>query len=126
MDDLLDSPTVPIPVQRWVIGGDEPLTILFSGGEVVSGFAVVIRDENGGSDAVWFLAYSNEIPGYIPSDELLRNPTYAGGFDPDFPGIAAESMAVYDHWAHFLRGGGGRDGVEQVYLAHLRNVVAGA
>jgi hypothetical protein len=93
---------------------------------VVSGFAVVIREENGGSDRVWFLAYSNEIPGYIPSDELLASPTYAGGFDSDFPGIAAESMAVYDHWAHFLRGSADRHGVEQVFLGYLRQVMANA
>lgn len=117
---------VPLPVQRWTIGGDEPLVVLFCGGEVVSGFAVVIRGENGGSDGVWFLAYSNEIPGYIPSDELLVSPTYAGGFDPDFPGIASESMAVYDHWAHFLRGTANRDGVEQVFLTHLRQVMEDA
>ncbi|MEY9853646.1 neutral ceramidase [Leifsonia sp. EB41] len=116
--------TVPLPVQRWTIGGDEPLVLLFCGGEVVSGFAVDIRQENGGSAGVWFLAYSNEIPGYIPSDELLQSATYAGGYDPDFPGIAAESMAVYDHWAHFLRGAPGTDGVEQVFLAHLRNLMS--
>ncbi len=117
---------VPLPVQRWTIGGDAPLVLLFSGGEVVSGFAVAIRGENGGSDGVWFLAYSNEIPGYIPSDELLKTATYAGGYDPDYPGIAAESMAVYDHWAHFLRGSPAKDGVEQVYLAYLRQVMEDA
>lgn len=118
--------SVPLPVQRWTIGGAERLVMLFSGGEVVSGYAVVVRQENGGSDGVWFLAYSNEIPGYIPSDELLQNATYAGGWDADYPGIASESMAVYDHWAHFLRGGAGVDGVEQVFLAYLRQVMAAA
>ena len=115
---------VPLPVQRWTIGGDEPLVLLFCGGEVVSGFAVDIRQENGGSDGVWFLAYANEIPGYIPSDQLLQTATYAGGYDPDYPGIAAESMAVYDHWAHFLRGSAATDGVEQVFLTYLRQVMS--
>ncbi|WP_434316691.1 hypothetical protein [Leifsonia sp. P73] len=118
--------SIPLPVQRWTIGGAEKLVLLFCGGEVVSGFAVVIRQENGGSDGVWFLAYSNEIPCYIPSDELLQKSTYAGGWDPDYPGIASASMAVYDHWAHFLRGSAGVDGVEQIFLAHLRQVMAAA
>lgn len=115
--------TVSLPVQKWTIGGETPLEMLFSGGEVVSGFAVVIRGEYGGSDRVWFLAYSNDVPAYIPSDELLASPTYAGGFDADFPGIAGGSMAVYDHWAHFSRSTPLSDGVEQTYLAALRGLL---
>jgi hypothetical protein len=114
---------VPLPVQLWTIDGEQPLQLLFSGGEVVSGFAVAIRAERGGSAAVWFAAYANEIPGYIPSDALLAAATYAGGFDPDFPGIAGGSMAVYDHWAHFRRDSAPVDGVEKVYLDYLRQVV---
>jgi neutral ceramidase len=117
---------IVLPVQRWKIGGDPGLAIIFSGGEVVSGFAVVMRREFGGTDEVFFAAYANEVPAYIPSDELLSHPGYAGGYDADFPGIAGGSMSVYDHWAHFRRrtGPGGPDGVEQVYLDHLRTLMA--
>lgn len=116
---------IVLPVQRWEIGGDPALTVIFSGGEVVSGYAVALRNEFGGTDALFFLAYADEVPGYIPSDELLGHACYAGGYDPDFPGIAGSSMSVYDHWAHFRgkRSPTGPDGVEQVFLAHLRGLL---
>jgi hypothetical protein len=132
MIDLIDaSPlslletSVPLPVQRWRFAGDPGLTVVFSGGEVVSGYAVVLRNENGGSEELWFAAYANEVPGYIPSDDMLSRPGYAAGIDPDFPGIAGGSMSVYGHLAHFKRDTfpGSGDGVESVYLAHLRSLV---
>lgn len=118
--------SVPLPVQHWTIGGAQRLVLLFCGGEVVSGYAVDIRQQFGGSEGVWFLAYSNEVPAYVPSDELLAHASYAGGIDTDFPGIAGASMAVYAHWAHFLKGTPQRDGVEQVFRAHLVQVMSTA
>ena len=84
MIDLIDGEpiealetTIPLPIQRWRFSGPENLTILFSGGEVVSGFAVALRYEYEGSDRLWFLGYCNEVPAYIPSDELLDHACYA-------------------------------------------------
>lgn len=132
MVDLIDvSPlsmletSVPLPVQRWRFRGDPDLTMVFSGGEVVSGYAVALRAEHGGSDGLWFVAYANEVPAYIPSEELLDGPSYAGGIDSDFPGIAGGSMTVYNHLAHFRPATvpGSGDGVEGVYLGHLRALI---
>lgn len=135
MVDLIDvcplsllETSIALPVQRWRFAGDPGLTVLFSGGEVVSGYAVALRAENGGSQGLWFVAYANEVPAYIPSEELLARPGYAAGIDPDAPGIAGGSMTVYNHLGHFRRATrpGAGDGVEDVYLAHLRAVVGSA
>jgi len=119
--DPLES-TVPLPLQRWQFGGAPGLTMIFSGGEVVSGYAVYFRSISGGTDQLWFTAYANEVPGYIPSDEILANPGYEAGYAPDHPGVAAASMAAYGHLAHF-RGrpaGTAITGVEQVYIDEVQ------
>lgn len=123
--ELLETEIV-LPVQRWHLAGDPGLTVVFSGGEVVAHYAAVLREENGGSAGLWFVAYADEVPGYIPSDDMLRRPGYAAGIDADLPGIAGGSMAVYHHLAHFRPDSapGAGDGVESIYLAHLRALVA--
>ncbi|MDQ4212596.1 GNAT family N-acetyltransferase [Microbacterium capsulatum] len=109
--------TIPLPVQRWRIDGAPGLSMIFSGGEVVSGYAERLRAEHGGTERLWFTAYANEVPGYIPSDEILARPCYEAGYRADHPDIAAESMAAYGHLAHFLTRlpGTSTRGVEQVY-----------
>jgi neutral ceramidase len=129
MVDEVDShsfdSSIPLPVQVWTIAGAPKLQIVFCGGEVVSGYAVVLRSRHGGSGRLWFNGYSNEIPAYIPSDELLDHPCYAGGIDMDAPGIAGGSMTVYKHFGHFLRKAGPNapDGVEQLLLARLESML---
>ncbi len=117
--------SVVLPVQVWKLQGAPGLSIVFCGGEVVSGYAVAMRLRHGGSDQVWFNGYANEIPCYIPSDELLNRPSYAGGTDLDSPLIAGGSMSVYRQCGHFLRkaGPGSPDGVEQTLLAELEAMI---
>lgn len=119
---------VPLPVQVWKIGGDPGLQIVFCGGEVVAGYAAVLRSRYGGSEGLWFNGYSNEIPAYIPSDELISRPSYAGGVDMDAPAIGGGSMTVYRHPAHFVRkaGPGSPDGVEQVVLGKIQSMLSPA
>jgi len=116
--------TIALPVQRWRFAGDPDFTIVFCGGEVVSGIAHQATSPNGGTENVWFLGYSNEIPAYIPGDDLLNHPCYAGGVDQDYPGIGGGSMTVYDHLAHFrpTRPVTG-DGAERVLLNHIATLV---
>jgi hypothetical protein len=114
--------SVVLPVQVWTFTGDPDLHIVFCGGEVVSGYAVVLRANHGGSDGLWFNAYANEVPSYIPSDELLNRPSYAGGIDMDAPGIAGGSMTAYGQMGHFMRG---PDGVEHLLLTHLESMLSG-
>lgn len=123
IDSRTYATTVPLPLQVWKLTGSPSLRLAFCGGEVVSGFGVYFRTLYGGSNKLFFSAYANEMPAYIPSDELLRKTaSYAGGYDSDFPGIAGGSMTVYACLGHF-RGkptSTSPDGVEQVFINNLR------
>lgn len=114
------STSVPNPSQVWRIGGAAGLKMAFLGGEIVSGYAAYFRARNGGADGLYIGGYANEVSCYIPSDALLPPlevwGSYEGGWDPDFPGIAGGSMAVYPHIAHFRAGAGG---VESTLISAL-------
>src|SRR5262249_56987631 len=99
-----------------------------SGGELVSGYAVYLRERRGGSNGVWISGYANEVRAYIPSDELLyEHPGihYACGWTADYPGVAGGSMAVYGWIGHFQGRppGSSVDGVEQIVLGGLTEMV---
>lgn len=117
--------SVTLPTQVWTIGGTSGLKIVFCGGEVVSGYARYLRNVYGGSQRLWFNAYSNEVPAYIPSDELLAETGYAAGIDGDYPGIAGGSMSVYRYLGHFRRkpNASAPNGVEQTLLNHLQTML---
>lgn len=109
---------VSLPIQSWVFGGGG-LTLIALGGEVVSGFDFHFRSVLPGN--VWVAAYCNEVPGYIPSDELLDHAGYAAGWDDDAPGIAGGSMIYYDWPAHFRRGT--PDGAESAVIATVMSLI---
>jgi hypothetical protein len=117
--------TVPLPIQVWKLQGTPLLRLAFVGGELVSGYAVYFRNVYGGPVNIYIGGYANEIPAYIPSDELLRpirsGGSYGGGWDTDYPGIAGGSMAVYGYVGHFRAA---PDGVEQVLTAALTSQLA--
>lgn len=109
MIDQIDNHTfatsVTVPIQVWKFSGSPMLRILFSGGEVVSGYAAYFRGQWGGTSGIWVAAYANEVPCYIPSKQFLQplcaTGSYEGGWGLDFPGIAGESMTIYPHLGHF-------------------------
>lgn len=123
--------TVDLPLQVWKFSGGAGLKIVFAGGEIVSGYAVYFRVRNGGSAQLWFNGYSNEVPAYIPSNELLNRQGqglggYEAGISPDQAGLAGGSMAVYNHFGHFLRkmSASSPDGVEEKVISALTNMLA--
>ena len=101
--------TVDLPVQGWRLAGSPPLRLAFVGAELVSGYAVYLRERYGGTEGIWSGGYGPGSVAYLPSDELLpplrSGGSYAGGWDPDFPGLAGGSMCIYGWPAHFLAGG---------------------
>ncbi|MET7707469.1 hypothetical protein [Micromonospora sp. NPDC005413] len=114
--------SIPLPIQSWRFTGSPDLRMLLAGGEIVSGYAAHFRTRYGTSSRLLFAGYANEVPAYVPTDEVLRRPsTYAGGIDSDFPGIAGGSMTVYGWLGHF-RGkptAASPDGVEQILSTAL-------
>jgi hypothetical protein len=74
--------STPYPVQTWCFGDD--LAMVFLGGEVVVDYALRLKWETDAS-RVWITAYSNDVPGYIPSKRILDE----GGYEAD------QSMVFY-------------------------------
>jgi neutral ceramidase len=121
--------TVPLPLQVWKLAGAPTLRMLFSGGELVSGYAVYVRSLYGGANGMWVSAYANEVPAYIPSDELLfihPGLQYACGWTPDYPGIAGGAQSVYGWLGRFLgrKPGTTTTGVEQIMVGNLTSMLA--
>lgn len=106
---------VLLPVQVWAFDG---LTVVFCGGEVVSGFAVTARALTGGP--LWFAGYANEVPCYIPTDDLIDHPCYAGGRDADSAHVGGGSMTIYNLIAPFPSS---PDGVQDRLNTHVRRLV---
>jgi neutral ceramidase len=118
--------SVPTPLQVWKLSGG--LTFAFSGGELVSGYAVYLRNHHGGSNAIWVTGYANEVTAYIPSDELLylnHGIYYACGFRADTPGVGGGAASVYGYLAHFKGRPAGTttNGVEQVWTAAIESML---
>lgn len=69
--------TVPYPVTGWHFGDD--LAMVFLPGEVVVDYAIRLNRELDWS-RLWVTAWSNGMPGYIPSKRVLAE----GGYEAEF------------------------------------------
>ena len=69
--------TVDYPLSAWTFGED--LAIVFLAGEVVVDYSVIFNKELNWKK-LWITAWSNDMPGYIPSSRVLAE----GGYEPDF------------------------------------------
>jgi len=76
----------PYLVQTWTFGGD--LAMVMLAGEVVVDYSLRLKREFD-SERMWVNAYVNDRPCYIPSERVLREGGYEGGFvmfrSPRFP-----------------------------------------
>ncbi len=64
------------PVQSWRFG--DSLAWVFLGGEVVVDYSLRLKEELD-RQRLWVTAYSNDVPGYIPSERILSEGGYEGG-----------------------------------------------
>jgi putative membrane-bound dehydrogenase-like protein len=82
---------IPYLVQTWNFGDD--LGMVFLSGEVVVDYSLRLKKEFD-SSRLWINAYANDIPGYIPSERVLKEGGYEGG----------GAMVYYDHPTKFAPG----------------------
>src|SRR5262249_7226973 len=80
--------TVPYRVQTWCFG--DRMALVFLAGEVVVDYALRLKWEID-ADRLWVVAYSNDVPCYIPSRRILSE----GGYEAD------TSMVYYGHPSRF-------------------------
>ncbi len=76
--------SVPYSVQTWSFGDE--MAMVFLAGEVVVDYALRLKWETD-QKRLWVVAYSNDVPCYIPSRRVLSE----GGYEADF------SMIYYGH-----------------------------
>ena len=67
---------VPFTIQTLQFGDD--LTLVALTGEVVVDYVLRLKREVG--DRIWVVAYSHDVPAYIPSVRILKE----GGYEADF------------------------------------------
>jgi hypothetical protein len=80
--------TVPYCAQTWSFGDE--LALVFLAGEVVVDYALRLKWETD-ADRLWIVAYSNDVPCYIPSRRILSE----GGYEADL------SMVYYGQPSRF-------------------------
>jgi hypothetical protein len=86
---------VHLPVQVWDFGHD--LTIVALGGEPCVGYALRIKRELG-LEKTWVAGYANEVPCYIPTEEVLAQGGYEPGWDLEFGRMFADGSMLYYGW----------------------------
>jgi putative membrane-bound dehydrogenase-like protein len=68
---------VDYTVRAWTFGDN--LAIVFLPGEVVVDYSLRLKKELNGR-RIWLNAYSNDVPCYIPSERILKEGGYEGGW----------------------------------------------
>ncbi|MDB6124344.1 MAG: putative rane-bound dehydrogenase [Pedosphaera sp.] len=82
---------VPFIAQTWNFGDD--LAMVFLSGEVVVDYSLRLKKEFDPA-RMWVNGYANSVPGYIPSERILKEGGYEGG----------GAMMYYDHPTRFATG----------------------
>ncbi len=81
LDRLNRGETLPTgveyPVQSWIFGSQ--LAMVFLPGEVVVDYSLRLKSELDGQ-RLWINAYANDAPCYIPSERILKEGGYEGGY----------------------------------------------
>ena len=67
---------INVPIQSWHFGND--LALVFLPGEVVVDYSLRLKRELDRS-RLWLNGYSNDLPGYVPSERILKEGGYEGG-----------------------------------------------
>jgi neutral ceramidase len=82
------SSEVDYPISVWSFG--DRLAMVFLAGEVVVDYSVRLNRELDWTK-LWITAWSNDMPGYIPSNRVLAE----GGYEADFSQVYYEQPARY-------------------------------
>jgi len=114
MMDAGTLPTaVPLPLQVWRLGEE---TVVAFGGETCVGYALRTKKELGAGNT-WVIGYANEVPCYIPTEQVLSESGYEPGWEPSTRDtIATGSMMFYGWPVPFA------PGIEARIMAEVKRV----
>jgi hypothetical protein len=79
-------------ISTWTFG--EEIAMVFLEGEVVVDYSLRLKSQYG-DGRLWVNAYSNDVPGYIPSERIL----YEGGYEADDSGYYYALPGRFAHGA---------------------------
>lgn len=79
--------SVQYPIEVWQFEGRKPLALIGLAGEPVQGYGILFRNALG-KYRVWTAGYSNELPLYLSSDEMLVEPLYESGWNQEVQSCA--------------------------------------
>ena len=139
MNAQIDAGTLPLsepwPVAVWHFGTNKSLVLAALGGEVVSDYALTLKQQFAGQlgSKLWIAEYSNEVPDYIPTNQVWDLTRYEAGWvcgdDYSAPTISSFSTSqMYYSWpAALKRGhsdtGGSVKGVEELVLENTIRLI---
>lgn len=104
---------VPLPIQVWRMGQEK---VVAFGGETCVEYALRTKQELG-ADKTWVIGYANEVPCYIPSEQVLSESGYESGWEPGTKDtIATGSMMFYGWPVPFA------PGIEARIMAEVRRL----
>jgi len=104
---------VPLPVQVWRLGEQK---VVAYGGETCVEYALRTKKELG-AENTWVIGYANEVPCYIPSEQVLSESGYEPGWEPSTKStIATGSMMFYGWPVPFA------PGIEDRIIAEMRRL----
>lgn len=129
-----------LPVQVWHFGSTTSPSLVLAalGGEVVSGYSLFLKDQFASTlgDTLWVAAYGNEVPGYIPSNQIWdKGNTTAcgtgfGNYEAGWnwgrcrgPFIASGSQMFYGWPAPLKRGSNGEKGMEELVIENTVSMI---
>ncbi len=83
------------PIQVWTLGRN--LTLVALAGEVVVDYSLRLERELEIEGSLWVAGYSNDVPGYVPSQRILREGGYEADMSTIFYGLPARfAMSIED------------------------------
>ncbi len=148
--DQIDRGVVPTtenwPVAVWHFGANNSLVLAALGGEIVTDYSLALKSQfiSQLGNKLWVAAYSNEVPGYIPSNQVWDLPigdgiprNYEAGWLQNnrlpvsptptlqqYQRICSDTSQMFYGWAAPLkRGDGVTPGVEEIVLANTTSLI---
>jgi len=85
---------VPLPVQVWRLGEQK---VVAYGGETCVEYALRTKKELG-AENTWVIGYANEVPCYIPSEQVLSESGYEPGWEPSTKSTIATGSMMFYGW----------------------------
>ncbi len=129
----IDAGTLPV-TENWPVSvrhfgsSNNAMVLAALGGEVVSEYALNLKAQFRSQlgNTLWVAAYSNEVPGYISSNQIWDLTGYEAGWAAGNPFVSSyETSQMYYGWAAPLkRGDSMTPGLQEIVMANTTAMIS--